>query len=102
MSKEEVRERKLRKMLDLTRSDLREECICETLRKKIGKRFKVERSLDYPHGKMKSGELLKVLDGMPGLSWAEVSVRYTFSDGFKADYVSPARGFVLDYWEQIL
>lgn len=102
MNKEEIREKKLRKMLDLTRSDLYEEGICEALRKKIGKMFKVERSLDYPHGKMKSGKLLKVLDVTPGLVGASVLVKYTFSDGFKSDYVSSARGFVLDYWEQIL
>ena len=78
-----------------------EDKLCELLRKHVGRVFKVKKSLDYPHGRIKSKKLLSVTDGVRNCVCAGVEFEATFTDGFRANYCTLAQGFYLDCLDQL-
>lgn len=67
----------------------------------IGKEVKLHNSLEYPHGKMDAGKITRIKRGATGCQPGIVFFMATFTDGFKAEYVTDLFEFFIDYGDQL-
>ena len=68
--------------------------------KAVGKTFKINSRLTYPHGKMINAKVVNIREGYPGTVFPSVDFIATFSDGFKAEFNTLAHGFYADHYQE--